>query len=526
MKKLFMSFVAALGMTLFLSIPSMACTSYYVGSECTADGSTMYGRTEDTSEDWAKVFKIIEAKEVGENAMYVDPTGATNFQAPIKVTTTYRYSIYRDAEAFEDGFFGEVGQNEMGVSMSATTSASPSKAVRQFDGFVRGTGITEENLTDYVLCQAATAREGVELLRDVVATIGAGQGNGLFIADNTEVWYVEILTGHNMCAVKMPADKAAIIPNCFVIDEVDTEDTENVICTETLVSLAKDNGFFVAAKEGTINVKASYAPSYSAGNADRIRGGEYLLSGVDCGADIYDVAWRDMFFDCEDITVEKMYELAGYRYEGFEPEDFKHSREIGVNATVEAHIMQISSDMPKELATVQWQSMKSPAYTTFVPFYTAVMTDTPDSYKIEAGMEDDEVILNEESAFCTYYDLYNIANENQDTVGVAVKAAWKNYMTIMEKQQKKVNDQMLRIYKNHPENLEYYATELGKQIAEDTRAYAMTMLAEAQDYVANNSDNSVPFVTSVNFKDLSYKTANVQPPKSQKGKENNNGKKK
>ena len=332
--------------------------------------------------------------------------------------------------------------------------------------------------------------------------------------------YVEILTGHNMCAIKMPADKAAIIPNCFVIDEVDTKDTENVICTDTLVSLAKENDFYVPAKEGTINVKASYAPSYSAGNADRIRGGEYLLSGVDCGADIYNVSWRDMFFDCEDITVEKMYELTGYRYEGFEPEDFLHSREIGVNGTVEAHIMQIRSDMPKELATVQWQSMKSPVYTTFVPFYTAVMTDTPDSYKIEAAE------WNKDAAFWTYYDLYNIANNNPDTVGVAVKAAWKNYMTIMEKQQKKVNDQMLRIYKNHPENLEYYATELGKQIAEDTRAYAMTMLAEAQDYVANSSDNSAPFVTSVNFKDLSYKTANVQPPKSQKGKENNNGKKK
>ena len=187
MKKLFMSFVTALGMTLFLSIPAMACTSYYVGSDCTADGSTMYGRTEDTSSNWDKVFKIIDAKEVGENAMYVDSTGATNFQAPIKVTTPYRYSLCRDAEENEDGFFGEVGQNEMGVSMSATTSVSPNRAVRQFDGFVRGTGITEENLTDYVLCQAATAREGVELLRDVVVSIGAGEGNGLFIADNTEV---------------------------------------------------------------------------------------------------------------------------------------------------------------------------------------------------------------------------------------------------------------------------------------------------------------------------------------------------
>lgn len=50
-------------------------------------------------------------------------------------------------------------------------------------------------------------------------------------------------------------------------------------------------------------------------NADRIRGGQYLLSGQD-NTGIYDADYQDPFFTCKNVTVEKMYELAGYRYEG------------------------------------------------------------------------------------------------------------------------------------------------------------------------------------------------------------------
>lgn len=283
MRKIMTALAIVVGMTVAMAIPAMACTSYYVGSDCTADGSTMYGRTEDLKSYGDKVFKVIPAEEVGENAVYTDTTGATNFSGPIKVTKTYRYTVVRDCIEADDGFFGEAGENELGVSMSATTSASASRNVTKFDTYVRGTGITEENLVDYILCQASSARDGVEILANVIDTIGAGEGNGLFIADQNEVWYFEMLTGHNYCAIKLPKDKAAIIPNCLVIGDVDLTDTENVIASKNLVSLAKENGFYVeAVNQGDINVKLSYVGNgYSAGNADRIRGGQYLLSGND-----------------------------------------------------------------------------------------------------------------------------------------------------------------------------------------------------------------------------------------------------
>lgn len=88
MKKLMLTMLSVVGMMLFVALPAKACTSYYVGKDCTKDGTTMYGRTEDYSPKKDKVYKVIQPKKVGKNATFKDETGATTFQAPIKVETT------------------------------------------------------------------------------------------------------------------------------------------------------------------------------------------------------------------------------------------------------------------------------------------------------------------------------------------------------------------------------------------------------------------------------------------------------
>ena len=511
MKKLMLTMLSVVGMILFVALPAKACTSYYVGKDCTKDGTTMYGRTEDYSPKKDKVYKVIQPKKVGKNATFKDETGATTFQAPIKVETTYRYTICRDSEGAEDGYFGEFGTNTKGVSMSATTSASVAKTVGKFDPYIdayesKVGGITEENFADYVLCQASSAREGVELLADVIDTVGAGEGDGLFIADQNEVWYFEILTGHNYCAIKMPSDKAAIIPNCFVIGDVDLSDKANVVASPNLVKLAKNNGFYVAAQDGKgdINVKLSYSgKGYAAHNADRIRGGQYLLSGQD-NTGIYDADYQDPFFTCKNVTVEKMYELAGYRYEGM---NFGRniSYRIGSRRTAEAHIFQINSSMPTELATVQWFSMASPDYSTFVPFYGALLTDVSRAYKMEAHN------YNSRAAYWIFRNVGFLCEDgdNRTAYGKGVKQFYTAYMTKMEELQKNVNAQMLNIYKNDKANLEYYATKLGIAIGDETMDFAKALYADIQTCKADGTTYEVP---SLSADDITYDLSMVAAP--------------
>lgn len=65
MKKLMLTMLSVVGMMLFVALPAKACTSYYVGKDCTKDGTTMYGRTEDYSPKKDKVYKVIQPKRLG-----------------------------------------------------------------------------------------------------------------------------------------------------------------------------------------------------------------------------------------------------------------------------------------------------------------------------------------------------------------------------------------------------------------------------------------------------------------------------
>ena len=512
MKKLVLTMLSVVGMMLFVALPAKACTSYYVGKDCTKDGTTMYGRTEDLRVRKDKVYKVIQPEKVGKNAMYEDKSGATTFKAPIKVETTYRYTICRDSEEDGDGYFGEFGTNSKGVTMSATTSASVARSIKKYDPYIDAYdsevgGITEENLVDYILCQVSTAREGVELLANVMDTVGAGEGNGLFIADKNEVWYFEMLTGHNYCAIKMPSNKAAVIPNCLVIGDVDLSDKENVIASKDLVKLAKDNNFYVApvSGKGDINVKLSYVGNgYGAGNADRIRGGQYLLTGKD-NTEIYTDSYQDIFFDCKDVTVEKLYELAGYRYEDM---NFgrKITREIGTNASMECHIFQINSKMPTELATVQWVCMGNADFSTFVPFYGALLTDVSSAYKKEAFHYDSR------SAYWIFRNVGFLCENNEDdraAYGKGVKQFYKAYMTKVEELQKNVNTQMLNVYNTDKDNLEYYATKLGIAIGDETMDFAKTLYADIQTCKANGTNYET---SSLSADDIVYDLSMVTAP--------------
>lgn len=514
--------LAAVGLIALAAVPAKACTSYYVGSDLTEDGSTLFGRTEDIGARYDKVFQVIPSKEIQEGEKWKDESGYTQFQGDYKdgLTKTYRYTACRDSKEANDGLFGEVGVNEKGVSMSATTTAGNSAEAKKADPFVgNSTGISEENYVDYVLCQASNAREGVEILADAIDKNGVWKAaDGVFIADKNEVWYFEILSGHQYCAIKMPEDKAAIIPNCLVIGDVDLDDKENVYASDEVKTLAEAKEIFVGPQtdmEGAdINIKLTYGgKGYDSGNADRIRAGQYILTGED-NTDIYTENYQDIFFDIpsRDVTVEKLYQLAGSQYEEFEdfsggrPSGLGSIRYIGVASSAECHIMQIRSDMPAELATVEWLSLSSAAYSPMVPFYGALLTDVPESYKEEAYEHSDT------SAYWTFQDLDAYARKNVNTVGEKIKAFYKGYVNKLEADQKTVDAQMMDVYNSNPSQLEQKATDLGISIGTQTVNMAKKLNAEVM-----SEDYTLDFTTDYN--DINYsltaKPAEPETPSTQ-----------
>ena len=423
------------------------------------------------------------------------------------MTKTYRYTACRDG-AKGDGLFGEVGVNEMGVSMSATTTAGNSEEAEAADPFVGKIGISEENYVDYVLCQAETAREGVEILANAIDKCGVWySADGVFISDQNEVWYMEILSGHQYCAIKMPEDKAAIIPNCLVIGDVDLDDKQNVIASAGVKTLAESKEIFVGAQtnpeKNDINIKLTYGgKGYASGNADRIRAGKYILTGEDNTA-IYTDAYQDIFFTIPSdkaVTVEKLYQLAGSQYEEYDAAgiDFQEARTdagvtgsvrvIGANGSQECHILQVNQKeadkdtVPAQLATVEWLSMSSAAYSPMVPFYGALLTDVAEPYKVaELTMADDP-----QSAYGICKAMNNLMRDEnaKPFVKKTVKKIFKDYVGKLEKEQETVNKDLLEIYQKDKSNnteLEEKATKLGISIGTQTLDMVKKLYAEVKE---------------------------------------------
>ena len=467
------------------SFVSLACTSYYAGKDVTTDGSILFGRTEDISAAHNKIFLVHEAETHEEGEMYQDVTG---FTMPLP-EQTYRYTTCEDDPGYGGDLFGEVGTNEYGVSMSATESASPASALRQQDPFVRNTGITESSMVNVVLPCVKTAREGMEMLADIIDTYGAGEGNTLMIADRNECWYMEILTGHQYVAIKMPDDKAAIMPNCFMLEEVDVSDTENVIASEDLFAVAEAAGTLVKGdSDSVIHVRNSYSSTMSDGNSYRIWGGQIIFNENLIGQINPTDKDLPMFVEpSEKVSVKTMYRIAGTRYEGTEYEN--QGTVIGTPRSAECHILQIRPDMPVELETIEWLCMGSADLSTFLPFYSAAITDTHPAYQVE------DVNYNEDSAYWTFRGLASLAASSRELAAVNLKAYWSDYMDDIIARQEGVDQEMMALYQRNPGAVSSKATDLGIALAEDALKTAKTLYGDMmRAYAAGDGKFNSAFI--------------------------------
>lgn len=366
-----------------MTIPAYACTGLYVGSEESENGSTYYGRSEDLTDNQTKIFGISEEKKYEQGTKYKDADGF-EMEMPKE---TYKYTYVRDSnEATPEPVdqegnvvgeaYGAAGVNEHGVGMTSTVSTYYNEKAKEADPLVEG-GFTEVSLESVTLGQAKTAREGIENIAKIIDEHGAGENNSLMVGDGNEVWHMDILSGHQYVAIKMPKDKTVVQPNMFVMRGVDINDTENVIYSKDLMNLADKNGFLVKDENGNIDITKTYAAEVSNGSATRYwQGLNYLDPELTKDLEVSDITNEsgnvDMFRNANRklTTLEVLNILKqrgiGTKYDSTKDPDIYP---IGNKNQMEVHVLEQRKDMPKELATLQWLGIADAPYTIYVFFY-------------------------------------------------------------------------------------------------------------------------------------------------------------
>ena len=440
--------LALVAMT-FLLLPIQAvqaCCGFIIGRQLTKDGTTLFGRTEDypyypNGGKHNKNYVVVDAKTYNEGDQIEDESnGFTYPHAANEMKYTATYDSARGDGS--NGAFGEHGFNEAGVSMTATVTAIPNKKVLTTDP-LKADGLPESAMLDVILPRVKTAREGVELLAKVIEEKGSAEGNVVVFADQNETWYMEILSGHQYVAVKVPEDKYAVFANTYYLGHVDLNDTENVIASKDVEKVAKESGNYKTDKDGNFHIAKSYGPEkYAEGDRSRTYAGITLLdpdSKVTYEDDEYEL-FRSPTDPNKKYTLEDAFALQRNRFEHlngrFVPDDqigVKKQGDDGSNDTVrkdqykyalgnenviDAHVYQINPNLPKSFGGTVWLGMGPSRNTPYVPFYGNVK-DTYEAFKPQTATYDPN------SWYWTVWHIDQMAINNQDLFGKSIQNHWK-----------------------------------------------------------------------------------------------------
>ena len=391
--------VAILLVLAILPAEALACTAIYIGSNLTADRSTIFARLEEyySDEGWPKLFDVIPEGAYAAGEGY---TGCYGFTWTF-THDSYGYTAFRDNNS--QGICPDCGgthahtpyqaggTNSQGVSVTATETLVGKEAVEAIDPYNMKSGIEEAEIPTIVLSEASSAREAMLLLTSIYETVGAYGGGSVIVGDADEVWYIENHSGSQYIAVKVNADLAFICPNISVIGLIDLNDTEHVVASDGLIETAVLAGTFVGdAAAGLIDYAASYddapesvylrlAAGLNAMSGDPAYPEDLTHSGI-AGS-----AFRISNVDSEGKIVPPYTNIRLKGKLGVRDEmAFYQQEPISRHRSLETHIFQISD--PTDHGTVEWISMADNRSSVFVPYYPMATTEVFDHFHAETAM--------------------------------------------------------------------------------------------------------------------------------------------
>lgn len=445
--------MAAIAFLMARSAGADACTGLYVGKQCSAGGTTIIARCNDFHPAVIMPYVQIYPSVTGVAGRMVNGINGFSWELP---SDTYHYVAVPYPDISDYGIFASAATNEFGLAMTATITGYYCQAAREADGDVSD-GIAEETIPSILAASCKTAREAIELLARIVDEKGSAEQNIVMIADQQEAWYMEMYSGHQYCAVKMPEDKVAVFGNEFMLDTVDPQ-SHDVICSKNLFKLPRKHGFDVYDEDGRMNLRRTYQGDGRMYDFCHLRtwGGRRLLapSATD---DYQTQTYYPLFFSPDSkVGLEQVMAVFRDRYEGtpYNPETSGNDecRVIGDESQEEVHIIEVHDNLPAPMACVTWLTLSEAAHAPFVPIPSAI-TDCSPAYKLCAQ----EWGYNKQQAQHIYKRVNSFCANNREIYSAGVKDYWR----IVES----------HVLEEFPSVLEYAAT----QWAQNSEAAASTL---------------------------------------------------
>lgn len=426
---------------------AQACSAFIVGKDLTADGSTLFGRTEDYpyAPDGGRHnqnYVVVPAKTYKDGDKIEDESNG--FTYPHLANEMKYTAVYdSDRDNGSNGNFAAHGFNELGVAMTATVSATPNDKVLKQDPLVKD-GLPEASLVDLALPRSKTAREVIENVAKVIEEKGSAEGNIIVAADKNELWYMEILSGHQYVAIKFPTNKYAVFANTYYLGHVDLNDKENVIASKDVEEVAKKADNYKTDKDGNFMIAKSYGPDkYMERNRSRTYAG---IKWMDPQAKVnYDDEAFDLLreptdpnkkYTVHDVIAEqrnRFEHLPQYKADdlvevGKKIDGNVYKYALGNENVIDAHVYQIKPNLPNAFGGVMWLGLAQSRNTPYVPFYGNV-EDTYEAFKNRSTKYDGK------SWYWTVWHIDQMVMKYPEIFGNSIQEKWKEKEAEWDKEQ-------------------------------------------------------------------------------------------
>jgi len=275
---------------LTVSLQSFAnCTSFVVGKDASADGSTFVTIQQDTR-SYDPRLSVIPAADHESGSMrpcpdmpqyqrWYDEYGNPRDATQISVAYDRHEPLPEGAqvEIFEipqvEHTYGYLAglfttMNEHQVSFGMATLSCP-------DVLWNDEGVLRVTQLSYIAAErATTAREAIQIMGEMAEKYGLRSeytpGKGFGISDGEEAWVFHIMQsgfdwtpesgkpGAIWAAKRVPDDEVAVYPNGEVLDEIDFNDPENYMWSDNVKSYAEEMGWWDPEWDRPFNFQHAY----------------------------------------------------------------------------------------------------------------------------------------------------------------------------------------------------------------------------------------------------------------------------
>lgn len=460
------------------------CSTIIVGKDASKTGRVLLGHNEDDMNCVVQIHKVPRMEHKEGEVLTFDDGDAVVPQVP--VTWGYMWSELRcpGGEPFADGFV-----NEWGVAVVTDSCVSTKESNQPYTG---GLGYGMRRL---IAERCKTAREGVEVVAQLMKDFGYRSTRSYHIVDKDEGWVVQLTVGNNFVARRVGDDEIYYIPNWLTIHEVDFSDTEhkNFYWSEDVVGYAIRNGWYTPAVEGDYS-DFDYTAAYQGENSD-----------VKSNWDRSDIAWSKItggdpmphrtfsikapkLFDKEDLKdilrshcpehpelLEKDPTATPHQYYG-----------VCRDTTIESLVVEFQDDA--DLTTV-WRTTLRPCNSPYQPWFPAITAapkgwfwqDIPSTQFTHLKPVDDDFKYHSDRAYWAFHML-NMTRElnyqfGEEMVKEEIEAMEKEWDVIVPA----VRETYAKLKETNPEAAKTFLTDFVHAQAAKTWDWAEQMTLKLVD---------------------------------------------